>query len=343
MSKYFICSISPIMNNIICRDEVNDFKKEKIAVVGYGWAGRSFYKNINKDKFIVDVYDKNNYFLDTTKLKNITLDKNIKLRQFDKHITKFNVDLNNIHNMTIDNIKYDKIILATGSDINDNNISGVKEHCHFLKTFDDYVQLKKAISKLNSTDNIIIIGGGSTGIELASNLSTKFSNITVIDANDILPNYNNITRQYVKNEHKYINFVINEPVKKVEKKDNNYIVHTDKTYNAQIVIYCAGIKINNPKINNNIYKIGDLSPGEKSAQKARQEGIYFAKCIQHNNCSTFNYESEGRLLHMKNEIIYDKNKITQIYPPWTSFFFDWIVDDSFDFNYNHYSEYPKCY
>lgn len=344
MSRYIICSLSPRFNDFFCNDVKDEFKKEKIAIVGYGWAGRSFYKHINKDKFDVDIYDKNNYFLDTTKLKYIN--SSVKLQHFNDKIIKSNIDLTKINDMKIGDINYDKIILATGSEINDYNIPGVKQYCHFLKTLDDYNNLKESLQKLDSKDEIMIIGGGATGVELASHLSNKFSNISIIEANDILPDFNNITRKYVKDNHKDINFIINSPVKKIVKNSNHFDIYSDKNkYSAKLIIYCAGVKTNNIKTNEHIYKIGDLSPGEKTAQKARKEGEYYAKCIEKNNCSEFNYNSEGKLLYIKNEIIYDKNKITYIYSKRFQFIFDWLIDDSFEhkLDIKDFHNYPKGY
>lgn len=75
--------------------------------------------------------------------------------------------------------RYDKLVLAIGSITNDLNVKGVSENCLFLdQRFEaDYFQqvfLKNILrlqNKLIDKLNIIIVGGGATGVELAAELN----------------------------------------------------------------------------------------------------------------------------------------------------------------------------
>lgn len=91
-------------------------------------------------------------------------------------------------------IPYDILVFATGSISNDYGIPGLKQHCYFLDNLSEAetlnkVLLKKIIKILNSNVpeekhfNIAIIGGGSTGVELAAELQYAFTEVSRIKQN----------------------------------------------------------------------------------------------------------------------------------------------------------------
>ncbi|WP_306304404.1 FAD-dependent oxidoreductase [Methylogaea oryzae] len=74
-------------------------------------------------------------------------------------------------------VRYDILVMAVGSVCNDYGIKGVAEHCMFLDTteqaerfqerlMEEYVRAHVTKGKLE----VVIIGGGATGIELAAQL-----------------------------------------------------------------------------------------------------------------------------------------------------------------------------
>ncbi|WP_392566529.1 NAD(P)/FAD-dependent oxidoreductase [Utexia brackfieldae] len=112
-------------------------------------------------------------------------------------------------------LTYDVLVMAIGSQCNDFGTPGVKENCIFL---DDHIQAKhfrhNILTRLfrfssgidcpqTNTINIAIVGGGATGVELASELFSmadklsdygfakingKMLNVTLVEATDrILP------------------------------------------------------------------------------------------------------------------------------------------------------------
>jgi NADH dehydrogenase FAD-containing subunit len=304
-----------------------DIDKKKIGVIGYGWAGRSFCNNIDRTKFDIDIYEKNDYFLNTHKMKFI-LDSNNKII-INNNLERREAKNINYNNKTINGNKYDIIILSSGSVINDFNIKGVKENCYFLKTYDDYLKLQNKLKTLHKNNKILIIGGGPTGIELGSNLSKHFDNITIIDAFDILNGYTNTTKDYIKLKHNYINFITNEKIIEVNKKEKKFSVNTNKReLDFDLIIYTGGVKSSIDNINiSDVYKLGDLNNnGPLTAQKAKQEGKFLAYNLNNNLNQNFIYKENGKLLHLKNEIIFERNKTVLIFPQWMEFIFDLFID-----------------
>ena len=77
------------------------------------------------------------------------------------------------------NLKYDKLVIATGAypkklDFFKNSIENVLE----LRTHIDAEKIKSSIKKI---ENIVIIGGGYIGLEIASSLKHQNKNVTIIE------------------------------------------------------------------------------------------------------------------------------------------------------------------
>lgn len=165
---------------------------------------------------------------------------------------------------------YDTLIMAVGSVSNDFGIEGVKEHCMFLDTkreaqefqnklLEAYIKANTQDSPLNTGQlDVVIAGGGATGIELSAQLhkvSRLFKvygldqinpgdiKINIIEAADrILPGLPPNLSQATEDEltKLNINVIKNERVVKVTKTE----LHTDtgRVIPACIKVWAAGIK-----------------------------------------------------------------------------------------------------
>lgn len=164
-------------------------------------------------------------------------------------------------------LHYDILVLALGSSTNDFNIEGVREHCCFL---DNYLQAEhfhqlllayffEAYIYQYTEANIVIVGGGATGVELAAELHYAINqlthygfnrlqalnriNITIIEAGARilagLPEY--ISWQVEKElTHKGIRIITHERVAKVNKK--GIYTQSNQYIPCQLKVWAAGIK-----------------------------------------------------------------------------------------------------
>lgn len=328
-------------------------KKKEIIVVGYGWAGKSFCDKIDTNKYNVTVVSKTDYMLNTTKLKNSLLDKEDDKLKITSKLEKINFindeckDILQTQNMikTKDKtINYDYLIVAIGSENNDFGVKGVKEHCYFLKSIDDVNNIKNQFDNNNLNKQIVIMGAGPNGLELAFELSKKYKNIKIVEAmSEILPMFSDETKLIVKNELEKngIQLILDNQVMKIDK---NMI--TAKRYNIffDTAIWTCGIKPNSllQKINKNkfvvdkhfnyyrgnIYGLGDIVAskelGPPTAQNAKQQGHYLANYFNNNlQGEPYEYKEKGKIIHSKDWIIIEVNG----YGTWKlPLFFQPIID-----------------
>ncbi|OHA51635.1 MAG: hypothetical protein A3A80_03065 [Candidatus Terrybacteria bacterium RIFCSPLOWO2_01_FULL_44_24] len=102
------------------------------------------------------------------------------VRYMQDEITAIDTENNTVAFRDEQALKYDILVLATGSKTNFFNIPGLEEYGLPLKVTEDAIRIRNAITEAlelkpgnNDPARIIIGGGGATGVELASEL-TRF-------------------------------------------------------------------------------------------------------------------------------------------------------------------------
>lgn len=235
--------------------------KEKIYVIGNGWASYYFVKNLDKNKYEPVIIAPNEKILNTPKLVNRVLDENAIVEFDNRYCEKIleeleQIDLDNNLLITKSGSKYSysKVVLAIGSEPNDFGISGVNEYTCKFKTIQDADNLRKKLKDMNINSTVYIIGSGITGIELCSKInSLDLFDIKIIEGMDIiLPGFQrktqiDITKQLVKSS--IIDLYLSHMVKSIDKEK----IHTwnKKTLNnfkydfsKDIIIWTGGVRLN---------------------------------------------------------------------------------------------------
>lgn len=141
---------------------------------------------------------------------------------------------------------YDKLMIATGTvpvipSLKGKDLDGV----YVLKTLENGLVLKKAMEK-PEVKNVVIVGGGYIGIEVAETLKEAGKNVTVIQiASRILKPFDSeitdiVTKHMIE---KGINVNVNEIVEEVLGDSTVEGVKTNKgIYKADLVVLAAGVK-----------------------------------------------------------------------------------------------------
>lgn len=175
------------------------FKKEtqmKVVIIGGGFAGINLAKKLSGDKNIeVTVVDRNNYNFFPPLLYQVSTafiePSNISypFRKMFQHqenlhfylgsLIKINIEQNNIETDT-GIVNYDYLVLAMGTETNYFGMENIKRNALPMKTIDDALHLRNHIllnmeKVVRTTDeaerkkllNIVIAGGGPTGVEIS--------------------------------------------------------------------------------------------------------------------------------------------------------------------------------
>lgn len=176
--------------------ENND--KERVVIIGGGFAGLELAKKLNTKYFQVVLIDKNNYYqfqpllyqVATAGLEPSSISYPHR-KMFQKLPVHFrmckalNVDPETkIVETSIGKIKYDHLVIATGCDTNYFGNDKLKESTFALKSISEALLLRnrillsfeQALSAKDETEleeilSFVIVGGGATGVELAGALA----------------------------------------------------------------------------------------------------------------------------------------------------------------------------
>lgn len=172
----------------------------KVVVVGGGFAGINFARELAKDKrFFITLVDVNNYhffppliyqvataFIEPSNISypfRRMFQEKQNLRFHMGCLQKVNPDANSIDTDT-GILTYDYLVLCIGTETNYFGMENVRKHALPMKTIHDALNLRnylllsmeKAVRDLNRDDrdrdlNIVIAGGGPTGVEVAGMLA----------------------------------------------------------------------------------------------------------------------------------------------------------------------------
>jgi NADH:ubiquinone reductase (H+-translocating) len=332
---------------------------KKICILGSGYAGLFCAANLladydNRNKYEIIIFDQNSYHQLLQQIHlvsaNIKKPNDISFSIYDlmKDDIKFykefvvgvNLDKQNIFTANNKEYDFDYVIIALGSSNAYFGLKGAREYSQSFRSLDDAIKLQKKIQ--NSKDyNIIICGGGATGISLAGAISETSKgnlNITIVEAqSEILPGWNPklveaIKKFLLKNK---INLITNNPIKEVYPSsvllgdgtiiENSLSIWTAgvKGIDIQIIPEVKKTRSNRIIVNKlsqiegytNAFAVGDISAfpldnGQISPQLAQfavRQAMNIAKNIlrkeRGDKMVEFHYEQHGSILSLGNSCI----------------------------------------
>ncbi|GMN50917.1 hypothetical protein TIFTF001_020071 [Ficus carica] len=147
-------------------------KKKKVVVLGTGWAGTSFLRNLKNPSYEVQVVSPRNYFAFTPLLpsvtcgtvearsivepiRNIVRKKSVGVQFFEAECIKIDAQNkkvycrsnqeNNLNGKEEFVVDYDFLVIAMGANVNTFNTPGVVENCHFLKEVEDAQKIRRTV------------------------------------------------------------------------------------------------------------------------------------------------------------------------------------------------------
>ena len=289
---------------------------KKVVVIGGGFAGALAARKLENENFSVTLIDTKDHFEFTPGILRAIVEPG--------HIKEIQV----LHRHYL---KKTKIILGEVIDVSDKNvlvkISGKKKHVRFDylvissgSGYDPPIKeknlvissrtdiLKKSYEKILVAKNILIIGGGIVGTELAAEIATHYKNknVTIVHSEPyLMERQNEKTRKYAENflKKRGVKIVFNENAKKIGGR--NYVTDKGTKIRTDLAFLCTGIRPNfefmkrnfpyildeknHVKVNSflqieghgNIFAAGDITAihEEKLAQNAEKQGRIVARNI----------------------------------------------------------------
>lgn len=256
-----------------------------IFVVGGGFAGIEAAKKINtgKIKAKISLIDKKDFAVMIPVLPDLAGDKvrPAILKEKIARLIPFNIPFikEEVHEINLNEkeivtdknkYNYDYLVITTGNTTNFFNFNKSLGKIYSLKSLDDTIKLKNDyLSYLNNTNNsnlnLVISGGGYTGLELASQLRERASflkkdiKINIIENSEsVLPFLSSKQKKKALDylERKKINIICKSKVTDFDGK-NVTINNGDKVINNVFFCWCAGTKLGIQVNGDNIEQLND--------------------------------------------------------------------------------------
>ena len=321
-------------------------QKDKIVVIGFGWASIGLLQHIDMNQYEIILISKDNKFVYTPLLaQNIknNYDLTIPISDMNKSITFVQdkvetIDFQNKEVVSKKNIPYQYLVFSHGSEVNTFDIPGVDKYSYFLKSYEDGMYIKNRLKELPPDSTVAVIGCGLAGTEMIGTLSDmKKFNVFAIDALErpLITFDKKLSEKVITTWHKEnIHMMFNSLVKEVTEKTIE--IKEQQPVSFDMVIWCGGIKmsifskkvnellhLNNPRgipVNKylnvegqeNLFAIGDcaFSGQPPTAQVAYQQGMYLAKRLngQLHQTEEFNVQDKGQICYIGNgQSVYQNN------------------------------------
>lgn len=260
--------------------------KKHIVIVGGGFAGINLIKSLVNDKrFRITLVDKNNYhffppliyqvatsFIEASNISYPFRKMISKYRNVNFHMGSL-VNVDHEHNsIKTDSgvLQYDYLVLALGTETNYFGMENVKKCSLSMKTIDEALYLRnymlltleeaarnKNIREAQKLQNIVIAGGGPTGVELAGmiaemgsyiaekeypEIKLSLSNIYLIDALPTLLSPMSKMAQEAAHEKLTklgVKIILNVAVK--DYVDQKVILADGRTIDTETLIWTSGV------------------------------------------------------------------------------------------------------
>ncbi|MCS7200982.1 MAG: FAD-dependent oxidoreductase [Patescibacteria group bacterium] len=333
----------------------------RLVIAGGGFGG--VYTILNLKKFLLQrkdielvLIDQNDYFLFKPLLDEIVvgnIKEDVAIVRFEKlfkymniKLLRGNIGLVNLEEKFLivnekEKITFDYLVISLGATTNFYGVPGAEEFSFRFSSLDEMKKLRDYISNLDhkeTIDKLVVVGGGATGVQLASKINfflrkiklKKIEIILIEKGKRILSNFGD------RVSNKCYDFLSKNGIKIFLEKEvteigENYIrLDSGDIIEKAKIIWTAGVKPNLPKIvgnlqfnrrgqivvnrffqvknYENVFALGDVISFEdinvpQSAQAAVKEAKYLAQNLKNiftsSNLKLFRYYHAGDLIPLK--------------------------------------------
>ena len=260
--------------------------KPHIVIIGAGFAGIYAAKQLKDVDADILIIDKNNfhtfqpllYQVATSALNPDEIAHSVRATfQKQKNVDFMQATVKSVNwsekEVVLDGkkaVRFDYLILATGAIYSDFGIEGVRENAFFLKSLQDAIGLRSQVLKCfeqanktpkefeNGLLNVVVVGGGPTGVELAGALSELYSNvlrkdfpkldfqkaniILVEQGEKLLEHYSSKSSRYAKNTLEQLGVDVRLGASVVSASSDSVTLSSGEIIPASTLVWAAGVR-----------------------------------------------------------------------------------------------------
>ncbi|TJZ78016.1 oxidoreductase [Rhodococcus oryzae] len=169
--------------------------KHRIVVLGAGYAGATaagrLAKRLHSDDALITLVNADPDFVERVRMHQLAAGQDLRprplrdtfagtgVRVVTALVTGVDVDRKTVDLAGADPLGYDSLVYALGSTGADHGVPGVAEHAHSVAGKQAALRLRARLSELDSGAPVVVVGGGLTGIEAATEIAETRPDLAV--------------------------------------------------------------------------------------------------------------------------------------------------------------------
>ncbi|MEU0674681.1 FAD-dependent oxidoreductase [Streptomyces sp. NPDC006172] len=174
--------------------------QHRIIVLGAGYTGAvaagRLAKRLHRDDVHITLVNAEPDFVERVRMHQLAVGQELKPRPFAEMFAGTGVELRLARATGVDvdrkavavvdadgaagELEYDTLVYALGSGWDDLGVSGAAEHAHGVAGRADALRLRDRLAALDAGQSVVVVGGGLTGVEAATEIAESRPDLTVV-------------------------------------------------------------------------------------------------------------------------------------------------------------------
>ncbi|MEU6319179.1 FAD-dependent oxidoreductase [Streptomyces sp. NPDC047009] len=164
--------------------------QHRIVVLGAGYTGTTaagrLAKRLHREDVVITLVNAEPDFVERVRMHQLAVGQDLKPRPFSEMFAGTGVELKqakvtgvDVDHRTVavidangaEKLEYDTLVYALGSDWNDQGVPGTTEHAYEIAGRPGALRLRERLARLVAGQTVVVVGGGLTGLEAATEIA----------------------------------------------------------------------------------------------------------------------------------------------------------------------------
>jgi NADH dehydrogenase len=155
-------------------------------------------------------------------------------------VSAVDVDRRTVQLAGQDDLAYDTLVVALGSTVDDHGVPGVAEHAHHVAGRAAALRLRERLRALAAGATVLVVGGGLTGIETATEIAGSRPDLHVAIAGSAGTWLSQKARQHLRETFDRLGIGVHEHAEVVRVDASGVLTDTGSRIPADVTVWTAG-------------------------------------------------------------------------------------------------------